>query len=320
MDQKIFDWIVIGEGLSSEFFLYWLSQKSMKKLNILQISSESYSCASEQGTCLLIPFGQKKGVSDFGDLLVNGREFMETLLESEFKNSFEFLNVSHFANENDENFQKRYQNIQRENQLLLKKEKGKLIYWHKLKSALREPSLNLNIVRQKDTFCEYQKGTTFDVHCSFESYKSNNLFLGIGYGNALRDKEAATGKAISGDSCFWEKVSVLKNNELFSYKGFNAFQTQKGFTFGSTTNERGLRETPSWDELEGKYQVFQNAFPEFVFPELSKSSSLTGHRHKLSKRRPYANYREGLAEVAGLYKNGYVLAALLTHELVKNLD
>jgi hypothetical protein len=315
-----FDWVIMGEGISSEFFLYWLAKKKTKSLKILQISSPLFQSASSKGTGLIVPFGISRGVSEFGDLLVESREFTENFIRKNCSEASTSLAVKHYGLKEDLNFLKRYPVVDTTGALNLFEEEGLLLNWSLLKKYLRQELGGISVTRIKDTVLDFHnKNGDFEITGKEGFYTSSFCFNGLGFGNSYLEKDGR-GKAVAGDSCYWDCLQVLPKNCLITFKGYNAIQLENEFCFGSTTDQRGQRYQVNWQELENQYRLFSKIFSQFKFPPLEKSMSRTGFRHKLSKRRPFWSYNSGYAQINGLYKNGYILAPYLSQKLVNQIE
>jgi len=314
-----YDWIVIGEGVSSEFFLYWLNQKTSSKLNILQLSSPLNPSASARGTGLIVPFGIKKGLGFLGELIVDSRKFMIDFCKKNYSTVLEPLDVTHYAFSDDEDFKRRYGHFHESEHLIYALETGYVLNWVSLKNNLRLNSENLNITRKTEHVISIGIGAKQILQTSESLYKFRKCFNGAGYGHKNLNTTKVNGKEVAGDSCIWKNRLVLNKSSLITFQGHNAIQSSSDFTFGSTTDERAQMYAPNWLKLKTAYKLFEKTFPAIDFPSLRASEVVTGIRHKMSKHKPVIGFENNIAHMAGLHKNGYIFANYLAKRLIDQI-
>ena len=316
--EQIYDWIVIGDGISSLSFIFFLLNK-FPNLKIMQIHSPVYAPATEVGTGLLVPFGIKKNISELGDLLVEGLEFTSEFLYSNFFNCLTELKVAHFASSDDQNFLNRYQDVVKLEKVYKSVEEGYLLHWPILKKAFLTHQ-NKRVDRQIDTVLNVGLDENVSIKGQLKIYQSHRIFYGLGHGRDSLPSKETRGKIIAGDGLYWPNLRIFNDNRLMTYKGFNCLQTPQKLVFGASTEDRARMQAISWEVLESRYDEFKKVFNGVNFPEFFEGIPFSGFRHKLSKRRPYWGFDGVSAEISGLYKNGYILAPYLAHKLVENLN
>ena len=313
-----YDWVVIGEGISTEFFLYWLSKASSKKLKILQISSPIFTSGSKQSTSLIIPFDIKPGISEFGDLLCISREFMQQWLVEEKTGADTDLRIEHYGSDNI--FRERFAHAKKQGELFMFSEAGQHVDWEKLKAYLRDEQVNLEISRVEDTFLDFTENSNHVVvNTANNNYEAIKVFTGLGHGNCyFQQSSKPKGKMMAGDYCSWNDVQILKENSLISYNGWNALQLGNDFIFSASSIDRGFSYAIDWPIICKHYEEFMMNFTHISFPPLNEAKSTIGFRHKLRKRRPaWGQIGENVYYIAGLHKNGFILANYLSKECVK---
>lgn len=332
-----FDFIVVGDGLYANLFLYKLLNLR-PGLKVLQIHASNFlETSSILSTAVVAKRNVTKGISPLGDLLLNGFNAFESWFNQEgnktlAKNAIEV--VDHLevnSNKNKENqFKNRYPSFYRFKDLCVHKEKAYLFYpnnfLNKLKNELQDKVLRVNDLildlRDKNKLI----GRNFN-------YEGSKIVLALGdqfrfLGNDLSLKNETKVKPVRGS--YLLKNLIHDDSFSFSINGMNLIYRKNSseLIFGNSQGQEVL-EAKELESLKSNFELFKTKYSDFIQKE--KNLNLkninyeefvlkTALRAKSPKRFPYfGKIKNDIYAAHGFYKNGYSTCFYASDWMLKDI-
>ncbi len=329
--------IVIGNGIASTLFVYFLSQRVKEKIEVLSLADDDlFPRCTLKSTSLVAKRGAKKG-TPLGDLLTNSFDEVESFF-SFWKNKYqsiqrvEVTSLCQKGSKFEEDYLRRFLNqVKDENDFLEFKEWGYLFDAKKILEDLEQEIVSSeNILWKKEKeavvrsfFCSEKEKYTLQC-LSGKEIEGKYLFFGTNaYSSLLLDyplkSEVITGHYLKFQSCNLGDKSFVYNlhEKTFTYRA-----EENSIEIG-VVSTKGFNASLKEDQLKEIYSLFKPIFSKNI-PPLEKGEVLFGYRHKIMGRRPglfidkKVNQSILMASL-GTYKNGFSYNFVLAKEAVDEI-
>ncbi len=335
--NTFYDWIILGDGICSDLFLWHLSSSELSKgKKILKISSSKlFPPCSHFSTSYASLSGIKKGVSELGDLIYESYHELEKFLEDE--GPLGVFEGKHFLlpEENKrENFIKRFVGLDeffyRDQKFEGKQLKAHLFDYEIFSKWIKnEIHQRCSLEFLDDTVLEFlPKLKSVKTHSGNYFLYKNIIFCTGAYTSFLFKKGLTSvedhlfsSKIVPGNYITFKNVNIGKDSFVFSQGHSNMIY--RSFTrtllFGGTTNKNQVFALNK-AELQNQYEQLGKILGDNL-PPFDSGTIQTGNRHKGKKRRPFwGKVDENVWGIWGVYKNGFTFPFLAGKQLVKLLE
>jgi len=329
---------IIGNGLASHSFLFQLSllkKNQFEKILIFEHDSFAPPC-SFSTTAVASLRGTKSGLSELGDLIVEGFKDFENLVQAFSPEGVEKAIQYNGMIQCSDQFQRRFDDLKLTNEVqevkltkdfYLSTEEAFVINPEKyLAWMLKQSRKNLSFDLRKDFILEVfldegwkLKGNSGEVFAADQI-----VFCGGAYhrfwqtlfpGSILESS-----KVVPGSYVLFEKIKWEKESFSLTLEGMNlVYRKNDGqLLLGSTSSEGHIYLSKEL-ELKKIYDFFK-AHLILEFPEFSGGKVIVGMREKAKKRMPYIYSKEGVHFLGGFYKNGFTVSHLMAKKLIHQLQ
>lgn len=322
---------IIGSGLVGKSLVYTLAkeQKHFEKITLFS-SDNILSPCTLSSTAIAAPRGTTAGLSELGDLLVDGYKTLKEHIELDKPAGVQKIIQYSAASEKTEQFLKRYPDAQKEQTFL--KERA---YMSQEDAFMFDPKMYTDWLLKEsrisglEVIDDLVLEVTHNDRIHLKTLHGRNLafdkvvFAGGSYNRFWKELAPDT-KLKSSKPCqgsYFEFQHVQWNRPSFSLTldGDNIVWNDplKRLYVGSTTTD-DVHLLPPMHELKEIYQRL-SAKTSLTLPEMKEAIVRTGLREKAQRREPYLISKNNMFFIGGMYKNAFTLALRMTRSLSHQL-
>lgn len=322
---------IIGSGLVGKSLIYTLAkeQKHFEKVTLFS-SDNILSPCTLSSTAIAAPRGTSAGLSELGDLLVDGYKTLKEHVELDRPDGVQKIIQYSAATEKTEQFLKRYPDAQKEQTFL--KERA---YMSQEDAFMFDPKtytdwlLKESRISGLEVLDDLVLEITQNERIHLKTLHGRNLsfdkvvFAGGSYNRFWKelapDTKLRTSKPSQGSFFEFQHVSWNRPSFSLTLDGDNIIWNDplKRLYVGSTTSD-DVHYLPPMLELNGIYQRLSEK-TSLPLPDRKEAVVRTGLREKAQKREPYLIRRDNMFFIGGMYKNAFTLALRMTRSLSHQL-
>lgn len=322
---------IIGSGLVGKSLVYTLAkeQKHFEKITLFS-SDNILSPCTLNSTAIAAPRGTSAGLSDLGDLLVDGYKILKDHIELDKPAGVQKIIQYSAATEETEKFLRRYPDAQKEQTFL--KERA---YMTQEDAYMFDPKtytdwlLKESRISGLEVIDDLVIEVTENERIHLKTLQGRNLafdkvvFAGGSYNRFWKelapDTKLKSSKPSQGSYFEFQHVHWDRPSFSLTLDGDNIIWNDplKRLYIGSTTSD-DIHYLPPMHELEEIYQRLSKKV-SLSLPNTSEAIVRTGLREKAQKREPYLIQRGHLFFIGGMYKNAFTLALRMTRSLSHQL-
>lgn len=332
-----YDLIVVGNGIAAHCLLWNIAENPiLKNLKILQLHDDSaFPACSLRTTSVVSMDVHSRGLSELGDLLVNGHESFENFVSS-FKPDGVTAGKQFYVYPHWKTPHKISQYHKRYGEEMITEYGCRGIY---KRCFLVEPEKMLEFMRnsylsklsnhkiiQRKVESINQEEKSLDVGLDKFNYKKLLLATAAYTQFIFKNDELESGVPVSGTYCVWKDSNLFSENKVLTSGHFNIIYRKETneLLFGGTIKEGYILENNLAD-LHKEYETLKNHFSDIDFPKIETADIFTGIRHKGRRRLPVSKQvTEDIFVLNSLYKNGFSFpfygSRLVTEQLEKSLS
>lgn len=346
--MKTYDLIIIGNGISSKTFCYYLSKQEnpfLKKVAVVSDSKMAPAC-SLSTTSIVSLFGTQKGLSDLGDLNVDSYKAFDSFVNEHKPEGVSSAKQFHLDSQGPAALVKRFgnakatsslcENIDLPQKIFMAQESSYVVY-PKVFMEWLDKQINASSIIDLVTLSYHVRSINYIddgviVDNGKEKLKAKILVLCSGAHTKINEvlypkqKPVNNSKVVSGSYIQFNNVNWGKEDLIFTLNKTNLIyrHLDQVLLLGGTHCSFGVN-LPYVRELKDSYEYFQNVLGgSLPWPSFKSGEFLTGLRHKGQKRRPfYGKLENNVYAQIGLYKNGFsypfYMAPLLLKQIKKDL-
>lgn len=333
--QNIYDFAVIGNGLSAKLFIQRICEES-GDFKILQLSHEDFAPSCTQATTSVITLnGIKSGISPLGNILYKAYHHTINYLEKMNPPGVEKCLQRYIAKGVDEIFQLEKRFAEQKDSFI--NISDHLVHFDYECITFNAPVFtnwldnknseyqNLYSLKRFVTNIGQKPGGIFEISVQeSEVFLARKIILCTGayskFLNFTKNQDLTFTKAVSGSYLQCQR-DLETTSFVYSFKGFNLIyrSLDKTILIGGDSNKNFIM-APHVSAVREFYEACLAHVENFVnFPTFDEFVIKTGLRHKGRKRQPFwGEVIPGVYSIHSLYKNGFTYAFLAAEEIVKS--